>query len=59
LQEAPVLVDTPRSIFAAWFRFSVSLWLFQVCATLGTTGACSFDNLQELGPICKCNTRQH
>lgn len=27
--------------------------LLQVCATLGTTGACSFDNLQEIGPICK------
>ncbi|XP_023718985.1 histidine decarboxylase [Cryptotermes secundus] len=26
---------------------------FFLCATLGTTGACSFDNLQELGPICK------
>ncbi|KAK0089061.1 hypothetical protein PV326_004612 [Microctonus aethiopoides] len=25
---------------------------FFVCATLGTTGACSFDNLQEIGPIC-------
>nr|BDD85278.1 histidine decarboxylase [Ischnura senegalensis] len=26
---------------------------FYLCATLGTTGACSFDNLKELGPICK------
>ncbi|XP_077293289.1 histidine decarboxylase [Arctopsyche grandis] len=26
---------------------------FWLCATLGTTGACSFDNVQELGPICK------
>ncbi|XP_074661567.1 aromatic-L-amino-acid decarboxylase-like [Tubulanus polymorphus] len=25
---------------------------FFVCATLGTTGACAFDNLKELGPIC-------
>ncbi|NWU59412.1 DCHS decarboxylase, partial [Dromas ardeola] len=25
-----------------------------VCATLGTTGVCAFDNLSELGPICKC-----
>uniref|UniRef100_A0A8C4UDB4 Histidine decarboxylase n=1 Tax=Falco tinnunculus TaxID=100819 RepID=A0A8C4UDB4_FALTI len=23
-----------------------------VCATLGTTGVCAFDNLSELGPIC-------
>ncbi|KAK2584770.1 hypothetical protein KPH14_007094 [Odynerus spinipes] len=23
-----------------------------VCATLGTTGTCAFDNLEELGPIC-------
>ncbi|XP_070184728.1 histidine decarboxylase-like, partial [Littorina saxatilis] len=26
---------------------------FYLCATLGTTGACAFDNLKELGPICK------
>nr|BAO52002.1 histidine decarboxylase [Gryllus bimaculatus] len=26
---------------------------FYVCATLGTTGACSFDNLNEIGPICE------
>ncbi|NXL96633.1 DCHS decarboxylase, partial [Tyrannus savana] len=26
-----------------------------VCATLGTTGVCAFDNLSELGPICKCD----
>ncbi|XP_076081670.1 aromatic-L-amino-acid decarboxylase-like isoform X1 [Mytilus galloprovincialis] len=26
---------------------------FYVCATLGTTGACAFDNLKELGPICE------
>ncbi|XP_012274122.1 histidine decarboxylase isoform X2 [Orussus abietinus] len=26
---------------------------FFVCATLGTTGACSFDNLKEIGPICE------
>ena len=25
----------------------------KLCATLGTTGACAFDNLQELGPICQ------
>uniref|UniRef100_A0A3B4BLX7 Histidine decarboxylase n=1 Tax=Periophthalmus magnuspinnatus TaxID=409849 RepID=A0A3B4BLX7_9GOBI len=25
---------------------------FMVCATLGTTGVCAFDNLSELGPIC-------
>ncbi|XP_064116167.1 histidine decarboxylase-like [Macrobrachium nipponense] len=28
---------------------------FYVCATLGTTGSCSFDNLEEIGPICKEN----
>ncbi|KAG7201287.1 hypothetical protein KM043_004065 [Ampulex compressa] len=28
---------------------------FFVCATLGTTGACSFDNLKEIGPICERN----
>ncbi|NWX31211.1 DCHS decarboxylase, partial [Notiomystis cincta] len=26
-----------------------------VCATLGTTGICAFDNLSELGPVCKCD----
>lgn len=25
---------------------------FFVCATLGTTSICSFDNLEELGPVC-------
>lgn len=25
---------------------------FFVCATLGTTGVCAFDNLEEIGPIC-------
>jgi hypothetical protein len=27
--------------------------LIKVCATLGTTSICSFDNILELGPICK------
>jgi histidine decarboxylase len=26
---------------------------FFVCATLGTTGACAFDNLKEIGPVCE------
>ena len=26
---------------------------FFVCATLGTTGACAFDKLEEIGPICQ------
>lgn len=25
---------------------------FQLCATLGTTTVCAFDNLAELGPVC-------
>lgn len=28
--------------------------VLQLCATLGTTGACAFDNLVELGPYCEC-----
>ncbi|CAF0746170.1 unnamed protein product [Brachionus calyciflorus] len=28
---------------------------FLVCATLGTTSICSYDNLQELGPVCRDN----
>ena len=27
---------------------------FYVCATLGTTNICSFDALEEIGPVCKC-----
>ncbi|XP_073813371.1 histidine decarboxylase isoform X1 [Musca autumnalis] len=26
---------------------------FWVCATLGTTGACSFDNLEDIGVVCR------
>ncbi|XP_061401309.1 histidine decarboxylase [Musca vetustissima] len=26
---------------------------FWVCATLGTTGACSFDNLEDIGAVCR------
>ncbi|XP_046342768.2 aromatic-L-amino-acid decarboxylase-like [Haliotis rufescens] len=26
---------------------------FFVCASLGTTGTCAFDNLEEIGPICQ------
>ena len=25
----------------------------QVCATLGTTGACAFDHLREIGEFCR------
>uniref|UniRef100_A0A182RHD3 Histidine decarboxylase n=1 Tax=Anopheles funestus TaxID=62324 RepID=A0A182RHD3_ANOFN len=28
---------------------------FWVCATLGTTGACAFDHLAEIGEICACH----
>ena len=28
-------------------------FLLQVCATLGTTPMCAFDNITEIGPICK------
>lgn len=27
-------------------------YFLQVCATLGTTGCCSFDNISELGEVC-------
>ena len=26
-----------------------------MCGTLGTTSICSFDDLEEIGPICKDN----
>ena len=42
------------SMFPMLYYFDVTSCCFQLCATLGTTGACAFDNLQELGPICKC-----
>lgn len=29
------------------------LYSFQVCATLGTTGACSFDCVDEIGDVCR------
>ena len=31
----------------------VSLSQCQVCVTLGTTGACAFDNLAEIAEVCK------
>ena len=34
------------------YYFFLSLFT-QVCATLGTTGSCSFDNLLELGVVCR------
>lgn len=36
----------------SWGRTGLLLPL-QVVATLGTTSCCSFDNLLEVGPICK------
>uniref|UniRef100_A0A8D2LRQ9 Histidine decarboxylase n=1 Tax=Varanus komodoensis TaxID=61221 RepID=A0A8D2LRQ9_VARKO len=33
-------------------RGLVPIFVSLVCATLGTTGVCAFDNLSELGPIC-------
>ncbi len=34
------------------FLERVKKFCTQVVATLGTTGTCAFDNLEELGPIC-------
>lgn len=32
----------------------MNLYTFlKVCATLGTTGACAFDHLREVGLVCK------
>lgn len=36
------MIDDRESLFA----------YFKVCVTLGTTGSCAFDNLEEIGPIC-------
>lgn len=30
-----------------------SLSSLKVCCTLGTTGACAFDNLNEIGDVCR------
>ena len=38
-----------------WIRcacLSMPWLLMQVCATLGTTAVCSFDNLEEIGVVC-------
>jgi glutamate/tyrosine decarboxylase-like PLP-dependent enzyme len=42
------------AIYKLQFHFSKFpyLTLMQVVATLGTTGTCAFDCLEELGPIC-------
>jgi len=35
------------------------MWLvMQVCATLGTTAVCSYDNLEEIGLVCKRGSGQ-
>lgn len=31
----------------------ICAFVFQFCATLGTTPSCAFDHITELGPICK------
>lgn len=36
-------------------RVCVCVCVPQLCATLGSTGVCSFDRLDELGPICECH----
>ena len=33
------------------------LYPFFVSTTLGTTGCCAFDRLDEIGPICKVKTK--
>ncbi|OQV26042.1 Histidine decarboxylase [Hypsibius exemplaris] len=51
--------DAQMSLRGEAFRSAVEadvadgLIPFFLCATLGTTGACAFDNLMELGPICQ------
>ncbi|KAL0154185.1 hypothetical protein M9458_050511 [Cirrhinus mrigala] len=42
----PVMVNEPQPI-SRLVRYCAAL-----CATLGSTGVCSFDRLDELGPIC-------
>lgn len=41
-----------RLVEAIKFDLEQGLIPFFLCATLGTTGACAFDNLSEIGPIC-------
>lgn len=33
----------------------ISILLFQAVATLGTTSSCTFDRLDEIGPVCNEN----
>ena len=35
-----------------WKSHAAAILMLQVCATLGTTGCCSFDNISELGEVC-------
>ena len=35
----------------------LSFCVLQFCATLGTTSCCSFDKIDELGPLCEFATK--
>lgn len=43
--------STQQTRVACWIS-SDPFCHFQLCSTLGTTGACAFDKLSELGPVC-------
>ena len=61
VSQTPNILDTKHLILSNFTIWQTANWWYkhelkpcsQLCATLGTTGACAFDNLKELGPICE------
>ena len=51
--ESMEMMITMAMIITIIFSREAGLVPFFLCATLGTTGACAFDSLEELGPICQ------
>lgn len=51
------------TVTKTWWPNRGLLFTPQLVATLGTTSCCSFDNLLEVGPICKyligCSSGKH
>ena len=53
-----ISLSSPTALFSHQWSIMImireaGLVPFFLCATLGTTGACAFDSLEELGPICQ------
>ena len=46
------MMKTVYAFFSRRYKRCILKLILQVCATLGTTGCCSFDNISELGEVC-------